>query len=149
LFSTYTIFNYRPSKDVTEDNKESEEEETSVDTATEKFKPTYKTVDRSRYRDLGEVADENSESDSSPKYTTISRTRSTESDTEVTTSPKYVTLRRQRPTYKEDEIISDEEITPVSVVSTSPTLQAPRYTLYLLQYTLLVLCRAHITFNLM
>lgn len=72
------------------------------------------------------MADGNSESDSSPKYTTISRTRSTESDTEETTSPKYVTLRRQRPTYKEDEI-SDEEITPVSVVSTSPTSQAPRY----------------------
>lgn len=70
------------------------------------------------------MADENSESDSLPKYTTISRTRSTESDHEEITSPKYVTLHRQRPTYKEDEV-SDEEITPIS--STSSTLQTPRY----------------------
>lgn len=70
------------------------------------------------------MADENSESDSLPKYTTISRTRSTESDLDETTSPKYVTLRRQRPTFKEDEI-SDEESTPV--YSTPSTSQAPRY----------------------
>lgn len=105
-----------------EDNKELNEEETDI--TTERFKPTYKTVDRSRYRDIGEVADENSENDSLPKYTTISRTRSTESDHEETTSPKYVTLHRQRPTYKEDEV-SDEEISPIS--STLSTLQTPRY----------------------
>lgn len=73
------------------------------------------------------MADENSESDSLPKYTTISRTRSTESNYEETTSPKYVTLRRQRPTYKEDEI-SDEEVIPIS--TTSSTSQAPRYIIY-------------------
>lgn len=101
-----------------------EEEDTPIDTTTERFKPTYKTVDRSRYRDLGEVADGNSESDSLPKYTTISRTRSTENEPEETTSPKYVTLRRQRPTYKEEEV-SDEEASPVS--STLSTSQAPRY----------------------
>ncbi|XP_026815829.1 flocculation protein FLO11-like isoform X2 [Rhopalosiphum maidis] len=118
-----TIRRQRPSKDVIDNTKESEEEDIPTDATTERFKPTYKTVDRTRYRDLGEVADENSESDSLPKYTTISRTRSTESSPEEPTSPKYVTLRRQRPTYKEDEI-SDEEITPVAVSSTS---QAPRY----------------------
>lgn len=106
-----------------DNTKESEEEDIPIDATTERFKPTYKTVDRTRYRDLGEVADENSEIDSLPKYTTISRTKSTESSPEEPTSPKYVTLRRQRPTYKEDEI-SDEEITPVAVSSTS---QAPRY----------------------
>ncbi|XP_027843401.2 LOW QUALITY PROTEIN: mucin-5AC [Aphis gossypii] len=119
-----TIRRQRPSKDVIDNTKESEEEDISTDATTERFKPTYKTVDRTRYRDLGEVADENSEIDSLPKYTTISRTKSTESSPEEEpTSPKYVTLRRQRPTYKEDEI-SDEEITPVAVSSTS---QAPRY----------------------
>ncbi|KAL4113271.1 hypothetical protein QTP88_016929 [Uroleucon formosanum] len=121
-----TIRRQRPSKDVVDniDNiKESEEEDIPTDATTERFKPTYKTVDRTRFRDLGEVADENSESDSLPKYTTISRTKSSASNPEETTSPKYVTLRRQRPTYKEDEI-SDEEITPVAVSSTS---QAPRY----------------------
>ncbi|VVC40930.1 Hypothetical protein CINCED_3A022627 [Cinara cedri] len=118
-----TIRRQRPSKDVIENSKE-QEQETPTFTTTERFKPTYKTVDRSRYRDLGEVADENSENDSLPKYTTISRTRSTESDLEETSSPKYVTLRRQRPTYKEDEI-NDEEITPVSSISS--TSQAPRY----------------------
>lgn len=70
------------------------------------------------------MADENSESDSLPKYTTISRTRSTESDPDETTSPKYVTLRRQRPTFKEDEI-SYEESTPM--YSTPSTSQTPRY----------------------
>jgi len=112
---------------VIDNTKESEEEDIPTDATTERFKPTYKTVDRTRFRDLGEVADvadENSESDSLPKYTTISRTKSSESNPEETTSPKYVTLRRQRPTYKEDELISDEEITPVAVSSTS---QAPRY----------------------
>uniref|UniRef100_A0A2H8TTC1 chitinase n=1 Tax=Melanaphis sacchari TaxID=742174 RepID=A0A2H8TTC1_9HEMI len=118
-----TIRRQRPSKDVIDNTKESEEEDIPIDITTERFKPSYKTVDRTRYRDLGEVADENSESDSLPKYTTISRTKSTESSPEEPTSPKYVTLRRQRPTYKEDEI-SDEEITPVAVSSTS---QAPRY----------------------
>lgn len=72
------------------------------------------------------MAEDNSESDSLPKYTTISRTRSTESDPEETTSPKYVTLRRQRPTYKKEEV-SDEEITPAS--STPSTSQAPKYVL--------------------
>lgn len=122
---TYLNITYfRPSKDVIDNTKESEEEEDiSTDATTERFKPTYKTVDRTRFRDLGEVADENSESDLLPKYTTISRTKSSENIPEETTSPKYVTLRRQRPTYKEDEI-SDEEITPVAVSSTS---QAPRY----------------------
>ncbi|XP_029343203.1 flocculation protein FLO11 isoform X2 [Acyrthosiphon pisum] len=118
-----TIRRQRPSKDVVDNIKESEEEDIPTDATTERFKPTYKTVDRTRFRDLGEVADENSESDSLPKYTTISRTKSSESNPEETTSPKYVTLRRQRPTNKEDEI-SDEEITPVAVSSTS---QAPRY----------------------
>lgn len=121
------MFYFRPSKDVIDNTKESEEEDISIDATTERFKPTYKTVDRTRYRDLGEVADENSEIDSLPKYTTISRTKSTESSPEEEpTSPKYVTLRRQRPTYKEDEI-SDEEITPVAVSSTS---QAPRYVIH-------------------
>jgi len=110
---------------VSDNTKELEEEDTLVDATTERFKPTYKTVDRSRYRDLGEVPDENAESDSLPKYTTISRTRSTESEPEETTSPKYVTLRRQRPTYKEDEV-SDEEITP-AISSTTFTSQSPRY----------------------
>lgn len=117
------IIYFRPSKDVVDNIKESEEEDIPSDVTTERFKPTYKTVDRTRYRDLGEVADENSESYALPKYTTISRTKSTESNLQETTSPKYVTLRRQRPTYKEDEI-SDEEITPVAVSSTS---QTPRY----------------------
>jgi len=123
LFFHNNITYFRPSKDVIDNTKELEEEDISTDATTERFKPTYKTVDRTRFRDLGEVADENSESDSLPKYTTISRTKSSESNPEETTSPKYITLRRQRPTYKEDEI-SDEEITPVAVSSTS---QAPRY----------------------
>lgn len=116
---------FRPSKDVIDDAQEQEEEEEApTDATTERFKPTYKTVDRTRYRDLGEVADENSESDSSSKYTAISRSRSTESDSEGTTSPKYVTLRRQRPVNREDEV-SDEEIPPAS--STLSTAQTPRY----------------------
>lgn len=106
------------------DNTKELEDEEIPEAVTERFKPTYKTVDRSRYRDLGEVSDENSEGDLLPKYTTISRTRPTESDTEEMTSPKYVTLRRQRPTYKEEEV-NDEDVTPVS--STLSTSQAPRY----------------------
>lgn len=119
------IIYFRPSKDVIDNTNESEEEEDiPTDATTERFKPTYKTVDRTRFRDLGEVADENSGSDLLPKYTTISRTKSSESSPEETTSPKYVTLRRQRPTYKEDEV-SDEEITPA--VAVSSTSQTPRY----------------------
>jgi len=120
------IIYFRPSKDVIDNTKESEEEEEDIptDATTERFKPTYKTVDRTRFRDLGEVADDNSESDLLPKYTTISRTKSSESIPEETTSPKYVTLRRQRPTYREDEV-SDEEIT--SAVAVSSTSQTPRY----------------------
>jgi len=118
---------FRPSKDVIDNTKESEEEEEDIptDATTERFKPTYKTVDRTRFRDLGEVADENSESDLLPKYTTISRTKSSESNPEETTSPKYVTLRRQRPTYNKEDEISDEEITPA--VAVSSTSQTPRY----------------------
>jgi len=118
-------WNSRPPKDVVDITKEEEEEDTpNIDTSTERFKPTYKTFERTRYRDLGEVADETSDSDSLPKYTTISRTRSTESEPEETTSPKYVTLRRQRPTYREEESTEEES---TSVSTTASTLQAPRY----------------------
>lgn len=129
LITHLQYYYFRPSKDVIENNKELEEEEEEIpsDTTTERYKPTYKTVDRSRYRDLGEVADEHSESDSSPKYTTISRTRSTENEHEEPTSPKYITLRRQRPTYKEDEV-SDEQITSVSSTP-STSAQTLRYIL--------------------
>lgn len=105
---------------------EDEDVSVAVDVTTERFKPAYKTVDRPRYRDLGEAADETSEGpDSLPRYTTIGRTRSTESDLEEPTSPKYVTLRRQRPaTYREDES-NDEEI--AQTTSIASTAQTPRY----------------------
>lgn len=105
---------------------EDEDLSVAVDVTTERFKPAYKTVDRSRYRDLGEAADETSEGpDSLPRYTTISRTRSTESELEEPTSPKYVTLRRQRPAaYREDES-NDEEI--AQTTSIASTAQTPRY----------------------